>query len=99
MNTNYFAFLINPLTEISLGVKIENQTTTILTADAKSNIVFFTDNNKLYLKPIIGTANPIDYIMDNTIISISLDEVFRIIVIGTTSSIQVFPYDNSQLPL
>jgi hypothetical protein len=35
--------------------------------------------------------------MSATIISISLDDMLRIIVIGTTSTIQVFPYDNSKL--
>jgi hypothetical protein len=102
MSTNYFAFFINPLKEISLGIKIENQSTTIFIADAKSNILFFTDDNLLYIKPIKTIneeAPPLDYNMGTTIISISLDEMFRIIVIGTTSSIQVFPYDNSQIPL
>jgi hypothetical protein len=51
------------------------------------------------LKPIKGTANQVGYDMGNTIISISLDDMLRIIVIGTTSTIQVFPFDNSQLPL
>ncbi len=44
-STNYFAFLINPLTEISFGDKIENLETTLFIADANNNIVFFTDNN------------------------------------------------------
>jgi hypothetical protein len=37
--------------------------------------------------------------MGTTIISISLDDNLRIIVIGTTSTIKVFPFDNSQLNL
>jgi hypothetical protein len=37
--------------------------------------------------------------MGFTIISISLDDMLRIIVIGTTSAIEVFPYDNYQLSL
>jgi hypothetical protein len=68
-------------------------------ADAKNNIVLFTDNNLLYIQSIKETFNPSVYKMDNTIISISLDEKLRIIVIGTTSTIQVFPLDNSQIPL
>jgi hypothetical protein len=37
--------------------------------------------------------------MDTPIISISIDEMLRIIVIGTTSAIHVFPYDNTQVSL
>ncbi len=37
--------------------------------------------------------------MENTIISISFDDTLRIIVIGTTSVIQVFSFDNSLLTL
>jgi hypothetical protein len=51
------------------------------------------------LKTINGTANPVEYNMGTKIISISLDDMLRIIVIGTISTIQVFPYDNYQLPL
>jgi hypothetical protein len=51
------------------------------------------------MKPIKGTADPVDYNMGTNIISISIDEIIRIIVIGTTSAIQVFPYDNTQLTL
>jgi hypothetical protein len=35
--------------------------------------------------------------MGNTIISISLDDMLRIIVIGTTSNIYVYSFENSRL--
>ena len=60
MRAGYIAFLINPPSEFSLGVVIENQNTTIFIADAKNNIVFYTDNNLLYIKPIKGTVVPVD---------------------------------------
>ncbi len=49
MSDDYFVILMNPPTQFSLGVKIENLATTIFIADAKNNIVFFTDDNILYL--------------------------------------------------
>jgi hypothetical protein len=50
------------------------------------------------MQSIKGTFNPAVYKMDNTIIAISLDEMLRIIVIGTNSTIQVFPFDNILIP-
>jgi hypothetical protein len=99
MNTGYYAYLINTKSQFPLGVNIENGATTIFVADAKNNIAFFTDDNILYIKQINGTANTLGYNMGSTIISLSHDNMLRIIVIGTSSAIQVFPYDNSQLPL
>ncbi len=56
MGTDYIVFLCEPLIEISLGVKIkiENLATSIFKADAKNEILFFTDNNILYMKQFIG---------------------------------------------
>jgi hypothetical protein len=59
-STDYFAFHINPPIEFSLGIIIEYLETTIFIADAKNNIVFYTDNNMLYIKPNNGTKNPVD---------------------------------------
>jgi hypothetical protein len=76
---------------------IANLATTIFIADAKNNIVFFTDNNLLYIQPIKGTVNPAAYNMGTTILSIGHDDMLRVIVIGTTSTLIVFPFENSQL--
>jgi hypothetical protein len=94
MSTDYFAVHIDSTTLFSFGVKIENPATTIFIADAKNNIVFFTDDNILYWKPIKGTANPQMFTLYPTIISISLDDMLRIIVIGLANIIRVFAYDN-----
>ncbi len=100
MSKDYLVIISNPtINEFPLEGKIEYPETTILIADAKNNLVFYTDNNFLYMQPIKELFNPALYNMGTTIISISLDDMLRIIVIGTTSTIQVFPYDNFQLPL
>jgi hypothetical protein len=96
---DYVAFFLNPPNQINLGFNIDNLATTIFIADANNNIIFFTDNNILYMKPIIGSVNTVVNNMYSTIISISLDDILRIIVIGTTNAIQVFSFDNSQLTL
>jgi hypothetical protein len=93
MSDDYYVILTNPATVISLGVNIENLATTLFIADAKNNIVFFTDDNILYMKPIKETFNSIYYNMVLTITSIDFDDMLRIIVVGTISTIQVFPYD------
>ncbi len=99
-SVDYYAIFSFPIiTAIPLEGKIEHPETTIFMADAMNNIVIFTDYNLLYMQSIKGTFNPAVYKMDNTIIAISLDEMLRIIVIGTTSTIQVFPFDNILIPL
>jgi hypothetical protein len=51
----------------------------------------------LYKKPIISTVFPEQFNMGDTIINISLDDMLRIIVIGTTKTIYVHSYENSLL--
>jgi hypothetical protein len=54
MNTNYFAIRSNPPTQFLISV-ISNPGTTIFVADAKNNIVFYTDDKILYFNYINGT--------------------------------------------
>ncbi len=97
MSDTYF-LILNHVT-VSFGIRKENLATIIVNADTKNNIVFFTDDDILNLKKMYGISYPVDYYMGSTIISISLDDALRIIVIGTTSAILVFSFDNSELTI
>jgi hypothetical protein len=100
MRQFYIAFLPNPTKYYSIFEPLlSNPETTIFNADAMNNLIFFTDNNIIYLQSIKEKTNPVYYDMGATIISISLDEMIRIIVIGTISTIKVFPYDNKLISL
>ena len=97
MSSAYFAILTNPPTELILN-QVAYLDTTIFVADARNNIFFYTDNNFLRTQPLKrGTANNYRANFITTIISISLDDVLKIIVVGSTTAIYVMAYDNSQL--
>jgi hypothetical protein len=98
MSSAYLAIRSNPPSQFPLAASVSNLATTIMVADARNNIVFFNDNNLLYTQPHRqGTASAAGYSLASTVISISLDDMLKIIVIGMTSAISVFAYDNSQL--
>jgi hypothetical protein len=98
MTSAYFAIRSNPPSQFPLAAQVSNLASTIMVADARNNIVFFNDNNLLYTQPHQqGTAGAASYSLASTVISISLDDMLKVIVIGMTSGISVFAYDNSQL--
>jgi hypothetical protein len=58
MSTFYIALNIDPFIEFPLRDIIEYPETTIFLADAKNDIIFFTDDRLLYMQPIKATFNP-----------------------------------------